>query len=863
VRVTRAARAAGPIRVDGRLEETSWRQAAAATSFVQQAPTPGAAASQRTEARVLYTDDALYVGMRLYDSAPDSVAAQLARRDAAGIYSDWAQVIVDSYHDRRTAFRFAVNPAGVLKDVLHFNDGGGEDASWDAVWEGAAHVDSLGWTAEFRIPLSQLRFSPADSVWGVQFLRDIARNNERAYWAPIPPTTQRFVSLFGELTGLHDLGSARRLELRPYVRGSVTRAPGTAGNPFFRANDLGAKVGADVRYPLTPGLTLSATVNPDFGQVEADPSVVNLTAFEAFFPERRPFFVEGTGIFRFGLGLGGSDSENEQLFYSRRVGRPPQGTVPDSAVYRDGPSETTILGAAKLAGRTRGGWSLGLLQAVTRRETALYTIGTGEGGVAERQTAAIEPASNYAVLRAIRDFRSGQSAVGAIATATNRRLSGTELDFLHSGAYAAGLDGRHRFGGGAYEVSGQLVGSHVTGSALALSRTQRSAARFFQRPDNAHATFDSTRTSLTGAAASASLLKLGGNWQWSVLGLARSPGFEVNDLGYQQLADYVVGGGFVGYSQFRPGRVLNDWGVSVGGNASSTFGLERTGTGANVNARLRLRSFWGGYLYGQQGLAALSVSELRGGPAIRIPARTDAGIGMYSDARRPVNGRVDVLGSREDETGGWSLNATGTVNLRATGQLELSLGPQLSWRRTPWQYVAQPVVGAERHYVFGALRQRTVALTTRLNYTFSPTLSLQVYGQPFISAGDYSAFTEVADPKARRFGDRFRTFTRREIAYDATAGTYDVDLDADGGRDFRFGNPDFNVKQFRSNAVLRWEFQPGSTLFLVWSQARDQALTDGTFSLDRDFARLFGLDDAVPAPATNVLLVKVSYWFDL
>ncbi|HEX2092198.1 MAG TPA: DUF5916 domain-containing protein, partial [Longimicrobiaceae bacterium] len=556
-RTLRAAAADATVTLDGRLDEAAWAQAEPAVDWVQQRPRPGAPASQRTEARVLYDAGAVYVGMRMYDTAPDSVVAPLARRDYIG-FSDWANVLIDSYHDRRTAYRFSVNPAGVKKDVFYFNDMQ-EDVGWDAVWDVATQRDSAGWTAEFRIPLSQLRFSRGDAgerTWGINFFRDIARLNERSYWSPMPPDAPGFVSRFGELAGLGELAPPRRLEVVPYTMARVTRAPDAPGDPFYQENDTYGTVGGDLKYGITSNLTLTATINPDFGQVEADPSQVNLTAFEIFFPEKRPFFLEGADIFRFDIdyrwNIRGKNFAHDQVFYSRRIGRQPQGFLPAGTVFFDAPTSTRILGAAKVSGKTAGGWSVGFLDAVSAEETARYADLRGNRG-----STVVEPLSNYAVARASRDFRNGASAIGGIFSAAHRRLDGTGMDFLRSSAYTAGVDGRHRFGGGNYEVRGALLGSHVEGSRRSIFLTQIAPGRYFQRPDADYVELDPERTSLSGILADARVERIGGGpWRWGLVGHAISPGFEINDVGFQPYPDWAIGTVYLEYNQFRPGRVF-------------------------------------------------------------------------------------------------------------------------------------------------------------------------------------------------------------------------------------------------------------------------------------------------------------------
>lgn len=982
-RVLRATRVIGdPPTLDGHLNEPVWRQAGAATDFVQHAPQPGEPATQSTEVYLLYDDDAIYVGVRLHDSAPDSVVAHLARRDE-DVHSDWFFVALDSYHDRRTAFVFGVNPRGVRRDLMIYNDSE-EDAAWDAVWDAAARIDSLGWTAELRIPFSQLRFatderqalqttdavpvqvdretarpeephpsgpaagiaresragsrqqqggtrslpgaadvdasrSPASEantslgqahgergtaalpgrraldvgaqhelVWGVNFRRRIARRDEVAYWSPVPADAAGLVSFFGELRGLRGIEAPNRLELQPYTVTRLTRAPGDPADPLYRRNDVFGSAGMDITYGLTSDLTLSATFNPDFGQVEADPSVVNLTAYETFFQEKRPFFLEGAEVFQ---------TRGPQLLYSRRIGRQPQGSLPGDAAYGSLPDATTILGATKLTGKTAGGWSIGVLDAVTAAEQARYVEALKRGAERDVRGTPVEPLTNYAAARVRKDFREGQSAVGAIFTATNRALPGVSetadvgsstaspagssnsvadstkhyppasagpLDFMPSAAYTGGIDARHRFGDGDYEVEAGIYGSHVRGSAEAIAGLQRAAGRYFQRPDAEHLTYAPDRKSLSGWASRLQLEKIGGgHWRWSLYGSAYAPGFEVNDLGFNFSTDEIFTSASGAYKEFRPGDVFREWEVSSFVLGEWTFGGERLETVLDMTGSFRLQNHWSGHAWVQRALPALSVDALRGGPAIRKPAETWTHVHLFGDDRKPVRFDLGTSATFEDQTAGRSITVTPALQLRPSTRLKATLAPNLSWNTEAWQYVvAYNHIGlltpGAPHYVLGQLKQTTASLTLRLDYTFRPDLSLQFYAQPFVSAGDYSRFMEVVAPRAERFDNRFRMFREEdEIRYDSDASAYTVDLDADGAADFSFADPDFNISELRSNLVLRWAYRPGSTLFLVWSQGRTASEPIGSFDLPRAMNRLFS------AEGTNVLLLKVSYWFGL
>jgi hypothetical protein len=768
------------------------------------------------------------------------------------VYSDWFAVSIDSYHDRRTAFVFAVNPRGVKRDATITGDDSRDDG-WDAVWDAAVRADSAGWTAEIRIPLSQLRFRTAADAdaWGIQFERRIARRDEVSHWAPLPPEGAGTVSRFGTLTGLRGLRPPRRLEIQPYTAARLTRAPGNVADPYHQPSEWFGSAGADVKYGVTGDLTLTATINPDFGQVEADPSEVNLGAFESYFTEKRPFFTEGADIFATGY---------PELFYSRRIGRAPQGSPPD-ADFADVPEATTILGAVKLTGRT-GGWTVGVLDAVTADERARFTTAAGQG------SARVEPLSNYAVGRVARDFRGGRSGVGGIVTATHRRLDG-EMDFLRSSAYAGGLDARHRFGN--HEVSGALMGSRIGGSDTAIARAQRSAGHAFHRPDADHLTYDPTRGSMTGYAAHASLGRIsGGNWRWEVYGHAFSPGFEVNDLGYHFGADELRQYASLDYVQHRAGRWFRSWNASVSQAADWTFGGERKDATGTASFDAQLLSHWNVGAWYMRRLGGLDTDALRGGPAVLLPPRNRASAYLRTDARRRVRAGLSVSWEAEEGTGTRGLSLSPSLTVRPSQRMDVSLAPAFVWNRPAWQYVGQRTdagAGDADRYVVGRLRQKTASLTVRMDYAFTPELSLQLYASPFVSAGDYTDYREVADPRAAEFGARFRPYgdELRECV-DADGGVfYGVRAqragcateEAGAGFAYRFPDPDFSIGELRSNAVLRWEYRPGSTLFVVWSSGR------GTFDHD---GRMQGWDDArdlFRAPGTNVLAVKLSYWLGM
>jgi hypothetical protein len=844
-RVLTAARFQGVVRIDAVLDDSAWASAQLATDFRQREPSEGAPATLPTEVRVMWDDEALYVAARMRDPSPDSIIALLARRDEM-TPSDEFFVGIDGDRDRRTAYVFSVTPRGTRTDVLIYNDNM-RDPSWDAVWQAATRIDENGWTAEMRIPLTQLRVR-GDRPWGVNFFRWIARRREDTQWALIPRASAAWVSHYGELRGVTPSSTPRRLEVVPYTLGRVTRAPGAAADPFHRRMQPAAAFGADLKAGLGP-FTITAAINPDFGQVEADPSEVNLTTTETFLQEKRPFFVEGVDLFDFQLGY---FFGSEKLFYSRRIGRRPQASVPGDPPYVDEPDVTTILAAAKLTGRTAGGWSIGLLDAVTGEERA--RIG---GDPSVPSAVPIEPMTNYTVARVMRDFNEGRTVLGGIGTAIHRRLNGVEtFSDLRSASYAGGVDLRHRFKGGQYQMTAYVLGTHVQGSADAIDETQRSSARYFQRPDAPHLDYDPSRTSLSGAGAFTEIWKSGGSWRWGASGRAVTPGFEANDIGYQPGSDFVSHSNWIGYESYRQTRHFRRWWWYLNTLAWWNTAGERHGLRFFINSEAELPNGLGMFVKLQRDLAGLSPTELRGGPSLFRPARSLFLTEVWTNNARRLSGWVSVMGSSEDGRGARALTAQPNVTVRPASQLQLTLASSITWVRNPWQYVDDADEEGKAHWVVGRLAQRTASLTARLSYTFTPDLSLQLYAQPFVSGGAYRDFRQVVDGRAANAAERFRPVAM-ETPPNARSDGYMVDLNRNGGELTSFDDPDFSARQFTSSAVLRWEYRPGSTLFVAWSQARDAGDPVSPFQLRRDVTRLFS------ERPTNALLVKVSYWMGL
>jgi hypothetical protein len=810
VRTALAARTPTEIRVDGLADDMVWADATPIRDFRQYDPDPDADPTLRTEFRVAYDEHDLFVFVRAYDPHPDSIMRALSRRDVRSP-SDQIGIYVDSYRDRRTGFAFYVNPDGVKRDFA-VSDDSNEDSSWNGVWDVATRVDSLGWTAEFRIPLSQLRYTDAEEhTFGFGMRRTVERYPESVAWPAYSRTTPGLMSQLGELGGLEGLGSADRVELSPYaVAKNVTRA--AAGGAYEHPQETA--VGADLKIGITPNVTLNATVNPDFGQVEADPAVLNLSAFETFFSERRPFFVEGTGLYAFPLNcyIVVDCSTHEGLFYSRRIGRSPSlsGEYGDAST----PTATPIRAAAKMTGRSAGGLSFGALDAVT-------------GGVTGTDDRTVEPRANYAVLRAQQDLRDGDAGLGVIVTGVNRATDTWSAPWMLRSAYVAGVSFRNRFGDRNYQVSGSFALSRVAGTPEAITRTQRGSVHYYQQPGDALAV-DSTATSLGGYAAQIKVGKYGGGITRIESSLVRmSSGFEVNDLGYLRRA-----------LSFQTPTKLYRW-AQINGNTWHHWNTSgaHIESAVNLNGHMGLHNNWDVHLGGTVNRLGGAMCDrcTRGGPLLR----RDPGIypwgGVNADSRRALVPGIWANLGFWDGGRSSSVGLDPYLQLRLSTRLAARIGASVYDASDNTQWFGNYTEDGATRYTFAHLDQTTVSLNLRVNYTLTPDLTFELYGEPFTSSGTYTDMREVGPtPDAARYDDRFLPYP----------------TPADAATSFSFS-------QLRTNAVVRWEYRPGSTLFVVWAHGREGSAEDGRRqSWHADFRDLF---DRHP---DNTFLVKVAYWFN-
>jgi len=826
----RAVRLGQPLTIDGFLLEPLWQTAERVTGFLQRDPTEGAAASESTVVYIAYDDAALYVAARLYDAHPDSIVARLARRDQ-GTNSDRFTVYIDPYHDKRSGFYFGITAAGTLHDGTLFNDEWDDD-SWDGVWEGKVSRDSLGWTAELRIPYSQLRFvKQTQYVWGINFRRDIARRNEFDFLVYTPKNGSGFVSRFPDLVGIERIEPPRRLEVMPYVTTRAAFTPHAAGDPFNDGSQLSPGVGADARIGLGSNLTLNATVNPDFGQVEVDPAVVNLSDVETFFSEKRPFFVDGSSVFDFGRGgqrnSWGFNWPGPSFFYSRRIGRS-LGVGAPAGGYADGPDGAHILAALKLTGKVAGSWNVGGLTAVTARERATLVDSLGA-----RWTQEIEPLAGYGVYRAQKEFHKGRQGLGFLSTVAVRGFDDAVLrDARNSSSLILGADGWTFLDSSKTWVTTGWVGaSRIAGTRARMTAVQQNSTHYFQQPDAQNIAVDTAATSLDGMAARFTLAKQRGNtFVNSAFGFI-SPGFDLNDLGFLSRTGIVnmhLGGG---RTWTKPGKVFRyaeaggalfrnyDWDGNINWSGVFHFGYVQFHNYYWINWNTAYNPW------------TVNNRRTRGGPLTLSPPGYQLGIDAGTDSRKTFTfgaGAGTYYRSRQDVEW-WSY---ANVQYRPAANVSMTVGPNFSKAKNPLQYVdaipdtaATATYGAQ--YVFARLRQTELSAGIRLNWTYSPTLSLQLYAQPLISAGKYDDFKQLARPRSND--------------YTAAAAPY---------------NPDFNFKSLRGNAVLRWEYLPGSTLFFVWAQSRSDFEDVGDFQFGSSMRRMFR------APAENIFMVKATYWWN-
>lgn len=841
----------GSIDIDGRLDDAAWQNATPVSTFTQRDPQEGQPASERTEVRILIGDDAIYVGARLFDK-PANIRPRLSRRDEP-VDGDVFAVSFDSRHDHISGYYFRVTAGGAVRDA-QLSSNGNLDMSWDAVWEAKVHTDSAGWSVEIRVPLSQLAYNRNAGEWGVQFERYSWNKQEQDFFAFTPKSDAGGIARFAHLTGLGSLPAPGRVELMPYVSTRAEYLDVAPGNPFRDRSEYRASAGVDFKYRLASNLTLNATINPDFGQVEVDPAVVNLSAFETFFPEKRPFFVAERSLFDFGTIRTFNSGGSPTMFFSRRIGRQPQRLLGGPGVgFVNAPEASTIASAVKVTGKSRGGWTIGILDGLTTSETADYIDAAGR-----QQSAEVEPLTNYFVSRVRREMNEAQTAIGTLVTAVNRDLSDPGLEgMLRSSAYVGGVDVNHSWGNRAWLLDASFAASNVAGTKEVIAATQLSSAHYFQRPDADNLDYDPGITSMSGYSAQVALTKGSGlHWGGNLAYQTTSPGFESNDIGFMRTADRHAFSTDLHYMENKPGKVFRDWLVAAFTNQTLNSDGDFVYDAYASFFQATLPNFSYLFIRGDFLGPVYDDRLTRGGPLGRVPRGFSSEIDYSSDRRKRITTSAGVSYSRDVE-GQTGLGIFSEVAMQPAPGIRLAFSPQFSAQHSLSQFVTATTDATAtntfgRRYVFATLDQTSLALVTRADWTLSPTLSLQLFAQPFVASGGYRDFKEL-----RRGGAfEYAVYGRDQGTVSRAGDTFDIDPDSNTATNnsIVIGDPDFNFRSLRGNAVVRWEYRPGSTLYFVWQQQRSGDSPLDNFRFGRDYGALFRLKPE------NVFTIKASYW---
>jgi len=851
--VVKAVKISHPPTLDGKLQEDFW-QVESVSHFRQIEPIDGAPATEKTIVTIVYDESNLYIGARLLDSQPDKIISRLGRRDDE-IESDWFIVAIDPYFDHRSGYELAINPSGSIRDARLYNDES-KDYSWDAVWEGATKRDALGWTVEICLPFDELRFQEkATYTWGINFWRIIKRKNEIATYSWHPREESGYVSRFAQLEGIAHIKPSRYLEILPYTVGRADFRPSSSGGK--QSPNLAENAGFDICSGLLSNLTLNLTINPDFGQVEVDPAVVNISDQETYYQEKRPFFIEGAEVFQFGYG-GASSIQNfgwkePSFFYSRRIGRSPQGL---NLFHPDlqGPEWTTILAAAKITGKLGPGWNVGFLTAITPSEYGEITQGSST------DQWEIEPLTSYSILRLQKESTTGNTGLGLMTTGVFRKLNDSPLQsYLTKRAFTLAVDGWAFLDANrTWVITGWLGGTSIQGEPEAMTKIQTSSLHYFQRPDVDYVQVNETATKLNGYGGRLYLNKQRGQFVFNAALGFLSPGFHAMDLGYHYRGDIINGHLQVGYWNFHPGRILRQWQITLTAYRSYDFSGNRTDENYILQAKGQLLNYWSGLLYLSYDPPRYNHYLTRGGPMAFYPSGIMRRLSVQSDNRRSLVWQISTH-YRTHPNGSYNWSISTGLRWKLRSNLSISLSPGYSWRYSEGQYITKvndpfktETYGVR--YILSDIIHKTFPLEIRINWTFTPKLSLQAYLQPYLAVGDYFWFKELA--AARTF--EFNYFGQEGSTIFKSGNIYQVDPDGLGpASSFSFRDPDFNLKSLRGTVVLRWEYRGGSTIYLVWTQKRADYSHPGDWNFGRDFQQIF------LAPGENIFLLKISHRFKL
>ncbi len=829
-----------PPKIDGVLDDDCWSEGVWSGKYTQQIPTEGIEPTAETDLKILYDDKNIYMAIRAHDD-PSKIDRSAGRRDSFG--GDIVGICFDSYHDLRTGFEFNLTAAGSKIDLLLENDGW--DTSWDAVWDGKVAMEDSAWTAEFRVPLSQLRYSDEpEQVWGLHSWRWINRNMEEDQWALIPRDTPARMASIGELHGIKNLPRNRRFELLPYLRGQVHTFEKEQGNPFATGRDTDFAVGLDGKFGLSSDFTMDFTVNPDFGQVEADPSVLNLTVYETFYEEKRPFFLEGKNIYDF-------DFEQDLLFYSRRIGHRPsyEADLGDDEFAKT-PDNTSILGAVKMSGKSRDGLSIGIMESVTAKERAEIDAPAG------RYNKTVEPLSNYVVSRIQKDYDGGNTILGGMLTATHRKIEDEHLNFLNRSAYTGGLDFRQYLKSKTYYVDAKATFSSITGDQQAILDLQTASARYFQRPDADHISVDSSATVLNGAGAALQIGKGGnGKWRWRVEGSYRAPGLEFNDIGYLRQADITAAGAELAFVENVPTGIFRSYMFGTGVENSWDTGGSYLNSRARIEFEGELKNKWRFFANAYHFTDQRDTRLLRGGPAVKTKGWLHNMYRLSTDRSKKLSLGAMVHAHFHYDGISKTFSTSPFLNWKITDRIRLETDFDYMKTRTALHYISAINFEHQTRYVMGELDRETIGITMRLDYAITPELTIQYYGNPYVTIGHYQNIKRITNPQADDYDDLYHIYSDDELVVSDKA--YRIDETGDGQADYFINNPDFNFREFRSNLVLRYEYKPGSIFYCVWTHGRSMYENVFNSSISHGVSTLF---DAAPS---NVFLIKFNYWFSL
>lgn len=830
-----AKRTSKPPTINGKLDDPCWQNNNWGGDFIQWIPKEGAQPSQPTYINILYDDKNLYVAIRAYDSESDKMTRKAGRRDE--LSGDVVGIDLDSYHDHRTGFEFNVTSAGQQADLLLTNPMNG-DFSWDAVWSVKVGLEDSAWVAEFEIPLSQLRYSnEKEQTWGMHIWRWIDRLQEESDWEPQSSTSPGMLYSFGHLNGISNLPKSRRIELMPYLIGKVSTFEKDIANPYTKDGyQLFGSIGLDAKVGITSNFTADITINPDFGQVESDPSEMNLSAFETFYDEKRPFFLEGKNIFSY-------DFDALNLFYSRRIGQSPSYT-PDLAdnEYMQYPDKTSIISAVKVSGKTSNGFSLGILQSITNKEMAQISDGTNE------RKEAVEPLTSYTVARFQKDFNAGNTVIGGIITSTNRLDSDPRFDFLNRNALTGGVDFMYQWHDKEFYLNAKIAGSTIAGDTAAISRLQISSARYFQRPDAEHLNLDETLTQLSGHGGKIQIGKGSkGHWRYATSLSWLSPGLELNDLGYMQIADQIKNTNDLSYFITQPKGVLRSFNAALTNNNYLDYSLKYLYSHVAASVSLQFLNKWSISTHVCQFSNTLDTHILRGGNSMMTPEKTHGQLAISSDYSKKAAFTITSFMEQGGEKSEKYWYVIPSFTIQPITILKFSISANYTNNKNELQYVTAVSDNENTRYILGRIDQQILSATFKVDYHITPELSFQYYGSPYFTTGNYSNFKWINNPLADKYNDRFELLN-------TSLTTQNEYTTSDG---MAFSNPDFSFTQFRSNLVFRWEYKPGSKLYLVWSNEK---------TLYQEFASAT-MNDALSgfkkAVSNNIFLVKLNYWFTL